>query len=188
MIRINLADDRRHSGSAYRAHRPGLRTALPAVAAFVLALAWTGEQVLSLREGMARVAQEAAEAESELRSLEPRARRLAALEAQRAQLAARAAVVDAWREDRHRVVRLLEHVGRSVPAEVRLAQLHRDAGGLLLGGWAASVAAVSGFAGELEMLEQVLPPVEIVNARREDAGAEAVVRFEIRARLAAPGS
>ena len=91
-------------------------------------------------------------------------------------------------EDRHRVAGLLEHVGRSVPAGVRLVQLQQDADGLLLGGQAVSVADVSELAAGLETLEQVLPPVEIVDARSGDAGAEAAVRFEIRARLARPVS
>ena len=157
-----------------------------AVAVFVLALTWTVGQVLSLRGSAARVARETASAASELRSLAPRARRLAALEARRTQLSARAAVAAAWREDRHRVARLLEHVGRSVPAGVRLVQLQQDADGLLLGGQAVSVAAVSELAAGLEKLAQVLPPVEIVDARNEDAGADAAVRFEVRARLVPP--
>ena len=188
MIRINLADGRRNPDRAQGTDRPGPRTVALAVAVFALALTWTGGQVLSLRGSVARVARETASAESELRSLAPRARRLAALEARRTQLSAHAAVVAAWREDRHRVARLLEHVGRSVPAGVRLAQLQQDADGLLLAGQAVSVAAVSEFAAGLETLEQVLPPVEIVDARSGDAGSEAAARFEIRARLAVPAS
>ena len=184
MIRINLADGRRNPDRAHGADRPGPRTLTLAAAVFALALTWSGGQVLSLRESVARVARETASAESELRDLAPRARRLAALEARRTQLSARAAVVAAWRADHQRVARLLEQVGHSVPAGVRLAQLQQDADGLLLGGQAVSVAAVSELAAELETLEQVLPPVEIVNAQGGDAGAEAAVRFEIRARLA----
>lgn len=185
MIRINLAEGRGNPDRAHGADRPGPRTLALAAAVFAIALAWSGGQVLSLRESVARVARETASAESELRSLAPHARRLAALEARRTQLSARAAVVAAWRADRHQVAWLLEQVGRSVPAGVRLAQLQQDADGLLLlGGQAVSVAAVSELAAALETLEQVLPPVEIVNARGGDAGAEAAVRFEIRARLA----
>lgn len=188
MIRINLADGRRNPDRARGAERLGPWIVALAAAVFVLALAWAGGQLLSLRESAARVARETASAERELRSLAPRARRLAALEARRKQLSARAAVAAAWREDRHRVARLLEHVGRSVPAGVRLEQLQQDADGLLLGGQAVSVAAVSELAAKLETLEQVLPPVEIVDARSGDAGAEAAVRFEIRARLAPPAA
>lgn len=186
MIRINLADGRRSPDRARGADRAGLRQAAPAVAVLALALAWAGWQALSLREGLARVAHDTAAAERELRSLAPPARRLAELEAQRPQLAARAALADAWREDRHGAARLLAHVGRSVPAGVRLEQLQQDAEGLLLGGQASGVAAVSEFAARLETLEQVLPPVEIVSARGGDAGGEEAVRFEIRARLAPP--
>lgn len=184
MIRINLADGRRNPDRGHGVDRPGPRTLALAVAVFALALTWSGGQVLSLHESVARVARETASAESELRNLAPRARRLAALEARRTQLSARAAVVTDWRSGRYRVARLLEQVGRSVPAGVRLAQLQQDADGLLLGGQAVSVAAVSELAAELETLEQVLPPIEIVNAQGGDAGAEAAVRFEIRARLA----
>ena len=184
MIRINLANGRRNPGGAHGRDRPGLRAVALATAVCVLALGWTARRVLSLRESRARVAHATPSAERELQRLAPRAGRLAALEARRAELAARAAVVDAWGADRQTVARLLEHVGRSVPAGVRLTQLQQDADGLLLAGRAVSIAAVSGFAVELEMLEQVLRPVEIVDARRADGGAEAVVRFEIRARLA----
>ena len=186
MIRINLAHDRGHPGGAHAADRPGLRTVAAALAACLLALAWTGGQALSLRADAARVAHETASAERELQGLAPAARRAAALEAQRTQLAARAAVLDARREDRRRAARLLEDVGRSVPAGVRVAQLQQDAGGLRLDGQATSVAAVSAFAAALEALEQVLPPVEIVNAQSGEAGADAAVRFEIRARFAPP--
>ena len=184
MIRINLADGRRSPDRAHGADRPGPRTLALAAAVFALGLTWSGGQALTLRAGAARVARETTSVESELRSLAPHAQRLAALEARRTQLSARAAVVTDWRAGRHRVARLLEQVGRSVPAGVRLAQLQQDADGLLLGGQAVSVAAVSELAAGLETLEQVLPPVEIVDARGADAGAEAAVRFEIRARLA----
>lgn len=183
---MNLAEGRRGPDPAQGSDRPGARTAALAVGLFVLASAWTGWQVLSLRESAARVARETASAESELQRLAPGAQRLAALEARRTQLSARAAVAAAWQADRHRTAGLLEQVGRSVPAGVRLAQLEQDAEGLLLGGQAVSVAAVSELAVRLETLEQVLPPVEIIDAGSGHAGAPAAVGFEIRARLAPP--
>ena len=188
MIRINLAHGRRAPARARSGDPPGLRAAAPAVAVFLVALVWTGERVRSLREDAARVAHETASAENELRRLAPRAQRFAALEARRTQLAARAAVVDAWRRDRRGAGRLLEHIGRSLPAGVRLVQLRQDSDGLLLGGQAVSVAAVSELAANLERLEQVPPPVEIIDTRDEDVGTESLVRFEIRARLASPAS
>lgn len=157
----------------------------------LVALFWSGARIWSLREEAARVARETALAEDELRRLTPQVRQLEELEAEYAQLAARAAVMDGWRRDRRRVDRLLETIGRSVPAGVRLAQLRQDADGLSLGGQAASVAAVSEFAANLERMEQVAPPVEIVDTREAeagvDAGLEQLVRFEVRARLTPSG-
>lgn len=186
MIRINLAPGRSAAAGPRGGRRPGYGAAALPVAVLVLALIWAGWDVRSLRRSAAEVARETAAADGELRALAPRARRFDALDARRTQLVAQSAAVDGWRDGRRTPAPLLEEIGRSVPRGLQLEELQQDADGLRLAGQAASVAAVSELAANLETLGAVLPPVEIVETRAAAAGAEAVIGFEIRARLAPP--
>ena len=186
MIRINLAADGRAGRRARAGDGAAFRVASLSAAIFLLALVWTGWQVRALHESAERVAGETLAADGALRELQPVMERLTALDARRADLAARAGVVAAWREKRHAISNLLTEVGRSVPDGMQLSELRQEPGAIVVGGRAAAVAAVSEFAAKLERAEQVVPPVEIIDTQAEEADTGEAVRFSIRARLSPP--
>ena len=186
MIRINLAADGRAGRRARAGDGAAFRVASLSAAIFLLAMAWTGWQVRALHESAERVAGETLAADGALRELQPVMERLTALDARRADLAARAGVVAAWREKRHAISNLLTEVGRSVPDGMQLSELRQEPGAIVVGGRAAAVAAVSEFAAKLERAEQVVPPVEIIDTQAEEADTGEAVRFSIRARLSPP--
>ena len=186
MIRINLAADGRAGRRARAGDGAAFRVASLLAAIFLLALLWTGWQVRALHESAERVAGETLAADGALRELQPVMERLTALDARRADLAARAGVVAAWREKRHAIANLLTEVGRSVPDGMQLSELRQEPGAIVVGGRAAAVAAVSEFAAKLERAEQVVPPVEIIDTQAEEADRGEAVRFSIRARLSPP--
>ena len=183
MIRINLATANRSRGRSPAAAGQAVRVASLLAVIFLLALVWTGWQVRALHESAERVAGETLAADGALRELQPVTGRLTALDARRADLAARAGAVAAWREKRHAISNLLTEVGRSVPGGMQLSELRQEPGAIVLGGRAAAVAAVSEFAANLERSEQVAPPVEIIDTQAEEADTGEAVRFSIRARL-----
>lgn len=186
MIRINLVADGRAGRRARAGDGAAFRVASLSAAIFLLALVWTGWQVRALHESAERVAGETLAADGALRELQPVMERLTALDARRADLAARAGVVAAWREKRHAISNLLTEVGRSVPDGMQLSELRQEPGAIVVGGRAAAVAAVSEFAAKLERAEQVVPPVEIIDTQAEEADTGEAVRFSIRARLSPP--
>ena len=186
MIRINLAAGGRKRGRTPAGAGAAWRAATLSVAIVLLALVWAGWQVRALHEGGERVARETLATDRALQELAPVMARLAALEAQNAHLAARAGVVAAWRKKRYAVARLLTEVGRGVPDGMQLTELRQEPGAIVLGGRAAAVALVSEFAANLELAEQVVPPVEIIDTQAEGADRGEAVRFSIRARLSSP--
>ena len=186
MIRINLAADGRAGRRPRAGNGAAFRVASLPAAIFVLALVLTGWQVRALHESAERIAGETLAADGALRKLQPVMERLTALDARRADLAARAGVVAAWREKRHAISNLLTEVGRSVPDGMQLSELRQEPGSIVVGGRAAAVAAVSEFAAKLERAEQVVPPVEIIDTQAEEADTGEAVRFSIRARLSPP--
>ena len=188
MIRINLAGRGRERGVPMAGVRAACRAALPAAAAGLVALACAGWQVRALQENSERVARETLAADRALQQLAPAMERLAALDARRTDLAARAGLIAAWRAERHAVAGLLTLVGRSVPDGMQLSELRQEPGAITVAGSAAGIAAVSEFAANLERSEQVARPVEIIGTQAEAGDAGEAVRFSIRAHLSPPAA
>lgn len=188
MIRINLAAGSPKRGSGPTRARAASRVAWVSAASLLSVLLWAGWQVRVLHERAERVAGETRAADSTLRELAPVMERLASLEADRGDLAARAGAATAWREKRFAVAGLLTQIGRSVPGGMQLSELRQDDGGIVLGGRAVSVAVVSEFVVNLERSEQVLPPVEIIDTQAEEGDSGQAVRFAVRARISPPAS
>ena len=105
-------------------------------------------------------------------------------ERRRSDLARRVALTEALRAARDAPARLLEQVGRVLPADVWLTELRQQEGLVTLTGGAAEMSGLTELVAGLESSGHFSPPIEIVDSRR-DAGA---VRFEIRAPFPLPPS
>lgn len=186
MIRINLlAGDRvpRQQRGGRGARWPialGCGAILGAAAAVIAWDAW------SLQARSARLARELAAANATLRQLAPVADDLDALEARRAELDRREALIDELRRARGDPVRLLDAIGRSVPDGLWLSALRQSAEGVVVEGRAASLHALSDFVANLERSRQVASRIEIIDSQAADTPAGETVRFALRARFGAP--
>ena len=185
MIRINLlAGDRvpRQQREGPGARWPialGCGAILGAAAAVIAWSAW------SLQARSALIARELAAAHATLRRLAPVADDLEALEARRAELDRREALIEERRRARGEPVRLLDAIGRSVPDGLWLSTLRQSAEGVVVEGRAASLHALSDFVANLERSRQVASRIEIIDSQAADTPAGETVRFALRARFGA---
>ena len=183
MIRVNLlAGDRvpRQQSLPAGARWPlalGCGTLLAAAAA------GSGWPAWSLHERSSRLDGELAAARRTLQRLAPIADDLAALEARRASLDRRAALVEELRRARAAPVRMLDAIARSVPGGLWLSTLSQSAEGVVVEGYAVSLHALSDFVANLEQSSQVASGVEIIASEAGDAPAGETVRFALRARF-----
>ena len=186
MIRVNLLAGervpRQHSAD------PGTRWPLALGCGAILAVtaAAIGWQSWSLQAHSTRLARELAAASRTLGRLAPGADELAALEARRASLDRREALVEALRRARGQPARMLEAIGRSVPDGVWLSALGQSAEGVVVEGHAASLHALADFVATLERSREVTSRVEIIESQAAETAAGAAVRFALRARFGAP--
>ena len=116
---------------------------------------------------------------------------LAGVEAQREEaerrrddLVRRVALAETLRAAQGAPVRLLEQVGRVVPEDAWLTEMRLGGDLVTLTGRAAEMSGLTELVAGLEASGHFLPPIEIVDSRR-DVGA---VHFEIRARFPLPSS
>lgn len=185
MIRVNLlAGDRvpRQQRGAPGARWPialGCGAILVAAAAVIAWSSW------SLQARSAGVAQRLAAAHGTLRRLAPVADDLEALEARRAALDRREALIEELRRARAEPVRLLDAIGRSVPDGLWLSTLSQFAEGVVVEGHAASLHALSDFVANLERARQGTSRIEIIDSQTADTPAGEAVRFALRARFGA---
>ncbi len=186
MIRVNLlAGDRvpRQRTAATGVPRP---LALGCVALLLVAAAASGWHARSLHLRASQLDEELAAAQRTLGRLTPVADDLAALEARRASLESREALLEELRRARAAPVRMLDAIGGSVPDGLWLATLSQSADGVVVEGHAASLHALSDFVTNLEQSGQVLPGVEIIDSQSTDAPAGETLRFALRVRFGAP--
>ena len=106
------------------------------------------------------------------------------VERRRDDLARRVALAETLRAAQGAPVRLLELVGRVVPEDAWLTEMRLGGDLVTLTGRAAEMSGLTELVAGLEASGHFLPPIEIVDSRR-DGGA---VHFEIRARFPLPSS
>lgn len=187
MIRINLLAGDRVPRQQQRGG-PGARWPLALGCGVILgaaaaAIAWSA---WSLQARSARLARELAAANGTLRRLAPVADELEALEARRAELDRRDALVEELRRTRGDPVRLLDAIGRSVPDGLWLSALSQSPAGVVVEGHAASLHALSDFVANLERSRQAASRIEIIDSQAADTPAGEAVRFALRVRFGAP--
>jgi Tfp pilus assembly protein PilN len=106
------------------------------------------------------------------------------VERRRDDLARRVALAETLRAAQRAPARLLEQVGRVVPEDAWLTEMRLGGGRVTLTGRAAEMSGLAELVAGLEASGHFLPPVEIVDSRRDGEA----VHFEIRARFSLASS
>lgn len=184
MIRINLLaaeplpEDPSRSGAARGAAMAGGAVVLGVVLG------------LMVRDGLA-TRRESHRLDERIRVVDRQLAGLAGVGAQREEaerrrddLARRVALAETLRAAQGAPARLLDQVGRVVPEDAWLTEMRLGGDMVTLTGRAAEMSGLTGLVAGLEASGHFLPPIEIVDSRR-DGGA---VHFEIRARFSLPPS
>ena len=145
---------------------------------------------LMVRDGLA-TRRESNRLDERMRVVDRQLAGLAGVEAQREEaerrrddLVRRVALAETLRAAQGAPVRLLEQVGRVVPEDAWLTEMRLGGDLVTLTGRAAEMSGLTELVAGLEASGHFLPPIEIVDSRR-DGGA---VHFEIRARFSLPSS
>ena len=183
MIRINLlAAEPPSEGPSRSGADRGAAVAGVVVVGVVLGL--------MARDGLA-IRRESSRLDERMRVLDGRLAGLAGVGARRDEverrrddLARRVALAETLRAAQGAPARLLEQVGRVVPEDAWLTEMRLEGGLVTLTGRAAAMSGLTELVAGLEASGHFLPPIEIVDSRR-DGGA---VHFEIRARFSLPSS
>ncbi len=184
MIRINLlaAEPLPEGPSRSGAARVAAMAGGAVVLGVVLGLmAWDG---LATRRESSRLDERMRVLDRQLAGLAGVGAQREEVERRRDDLARRVALAEALRAAQGAPARLLEQVGRVVPEDAWLTEMRLGGGRVTLTGRAAEMSGLAELVAGLEASGHFLPPVEIVDSRR-DGGA---VHFEIRARFSLASS
>ena len=186
MIRINLLEVESRPGPPPRVRR-GMRAAL-AVVGFAAVAGLVLWPALSVRSQSIRLDERLRAVERELAGLAGVPSLRDEAERRSGDLARRVALTDALRAAQGAPVRMLDAVGRVLPAGLWLTELRQQGDTITMAGRATGMHGVSDLVAGLESSGRFLSPIEIVESRLEThAGAEAV-RFELRMRFPLPSS
>ena len=184
MIRINLlaAEPLPEGPSRSRAARGAAMAGGAVVLGVVLGLmAWDG---LAIRRESNRLDERMRVLDLEIAGLAGVGAQREEAERRRADLTRRVALAETLRAAQGAPARLLEQVGRVVPEDAWLTEMRLGGGLVTLIGRAAEMSGLTELVAGLEASGHFLPPIEIVDSRR-DGGT---VHFEIRARFPLPPS
>ena len=181
MIRINLltsAGDRPAGSGRRRWTWLALGGGLAAAAATAALVGWWSS---SLRGEAAAVSQGLAAAEAALGRLAPIVARVQEAEARQADLGGRIALLDDLHARRGASVRMLDRLSRLVPPGLWFTEVREESAGVVVRGYAATLATVADYAAALEAPGAFGTPIEIVDSQRDDgSGGRRRVRFEFR--------
>lgn len=148
-----------------------------AVAAVVLVTWW----FWSVRWEAAATSGELAAAEADLRRMAPAVGGVRDAEAGQADLGWRVALIEELHARRGASVRMLDRLSRVLPEGLWLSEVREESAGVLVRGYAPTLAGVSEYAAALEAADPLGAPVEIVDSqRRNPVGSRETVSFGVR--------
>jgi len=170
----------------------GQRLTMACSLILVVAALLIGGWYWSLNEESARVDTEIAAAQQEAARLQSLLTEVTQFEARRGQLQQRVALIEQLRSGQSLPVQLLDHVSRSMPDMLWLAELEQDGTALTISGRSTTLIALSDFVGNLGRGSMLQKPIEIVQSRVESvSGAAAqggppveLITFEVKAQIA----
>lgn len=188
MIRINLIDapdapDRFRAG--YGRERAAMSCAAVIALAAAVAIVWGA---WSVRREALDLSRENRTVDEEIERLAPVVRATEAQARRRDELVHKVALAEDLHAARGRSGRVLTALSRRLPADLWLTELRQEAAVITVRGRATRLAAVAELVTKLEESSLFVRPVEIADSQVEpNPGREALVRFEVRASLAAGG-
>jgi len=141
-----------------------------------------------LQSTSADLDQQIVDAETERGRLQNVIQQVQQFEAQRAQLQQRVTLIEQLRKGQTGPVHLLDEVSRALPDSMWLTTLAQKVNEVVIDGRCTSLTALSDFVAALEASNLFERPVEIVDSQVEpaaSAGLQELIRFSVRARVAA---
>lgn len=195
MIRINLLGGERQKAKKAFALDGPRRTALACSVVVVAGALGIGWWYWALAQASTQVDAEILAARQEAARLQSVLVEVRQFEQRRGQLQQRVALIEQLRGGQSIPVQLLDHVSRSLPDMLWLTKMDQENGALVLEGRSTTLIALSDFVGNLANTTLLKKPIEIVDSQVEavtssgaPAAAAEVIKFTVKAQLAAPGS
>lgn len=188
MIRINLMAVHSARPTARAGHDSTRRVTLACGAIGVTVLALTGWQVFSVRGESLRLDDQIRAADQELAAMAEVVAMRNDFESRSARLARRVALIEALRDDRTLLVRLLDQISRALPEGVWFTEFRQVDAEVTVQGRAIDLTRLSDLVTGLEASGFFAVPVEIVDSQLESHGERDVIRFELRAEFMRPES
>ena len=188
MIRINLMAVQRGRPTARVGNGPTRRVSLTCGAIGVAVLAVAGWQVSSVRVASLKLDDQMRAAEQELAAMADVVAMRNDAESRSAGLAQRVALIEAYRDDRVRLVHLLDQISRVLPEGVWFTEFRHAGAAVTIQGRATGLTRLSDLVLEMEASGAFAMPVEIVDSQLEAFAAGDVLRFELRAEIMRPAT
>jgi type IV pilus assembly protein PilN len=166
MIRINLlAGERRAAAKASgRSFQVGQKITVVGSLILVIAAVLIGWRYWSLTQEQARIASDIEAAGREEARLSEVLREVADLDARRALLQQRNALIDELRRGQSAPVHMIDQISRALPEMTWLTSLKQDGFDVTIEGNCLSLTALSDFVGNLEASRYFRRPVEIIDS------------------------
>ena len=180
MIRVNLLTSVQDRSTMVDGRwRTGPPAAAVVLAALSLGLA--GWWSWSLHAEAGELTRALADAKAALVRLAPNVEAARGAEARQADLAAQVALIEALHGRLDAPARLLERLSRALPDGLWLSEVRQEPAGVVVRGYAGTLAAISDYAAALEASAAPGGRVEIVDSKREArSGGQETVAFEVR--------
>lgn len=181
MIRINLLVSAQDRGAAPDTGWDAWMVPLGGSAILLASSILMGWWSWTLRAEAVDVSRSLADVETTLRRLAPDVEAVRGAEALRADVHARVALIEDLRARRETAGRLLDGLSRVLPDGLWFGEVREEPGGVVVRGYAETLADVSDYVATLETPGHFDGPVEVVDSqRRESSGGQEIVSFEVR--------
>ena len=191
MIRINLIGQTREKPRRRASTGlvgSGQKITVACTLILALAALGVGWWYWTLRQEANQLTDDIAVAEQETARLQALIVQVRQFEARKTQLEQRVTLIEELRRGQSSPVHVLDAVSRSVPEMLWLTQLDQKGADLTIAGRCMTLTSISDFVDNLGRSGWFKKPVEIVDSQVEAGagGADDVIRFTVKAQVAAP--
>ena len=191
MIRINLIGQTREKPrrrASIGLVGSGQKITVACTLILALAALGVGWWYWTLRQEANQLTDDIAVAEQETARLQALIVQVRQFEARKTQLEQRVTLIEELRRGQSSPVHVLDAVSRSVPEMLWLTQLDQKGADLTIAGRCMTLTSISDFVDNLGRSGWFKKPVEIVDSQVEAGagGADDVIRFTVKAQVAAP--
>jgi type IV pilus assembly protein PilN len=191
MIRINLISQTREKPRRRASTGlvgSGQKITVACTLILALAALGVGWWYWTLRQEANQLTDDIAVAEQETARLQALIVQVRQFEARKTQLEQRVTLIEELRRGQSSPVHVLDAVSRSVPEMLWLTQLDQKGADLTIAGRCMTLTSISDFVDNLGRSGWFKKPVEIVDSQVEAGagGADDVIRFTVKAQVAAP--